>query len=413
MTPTVCSQCGGASRDPPPRGFFAARCASAQNEGISMENIWFQSALWMALALVAAIGSLFVTISAALFEIVVGAIAGNTVGLPLTQWIDYIASFGAVVLTFLAGTDIDPHVVKRNFGASVTIGLMGFFAPYLGCLLLARYGLGWSWPEAQIAGIALSTTSVAVVYAVMVETGYNRTELGKIILAACFINDIGTVLALGLVFANYKIYLLLFVVVTIVAMGTVPWIIPWVFERVGGRASEPEIKLLFLILFVLGGLANLGKSEAVLPAYLIGMALAPFFMNQQELQRRMRAICFAFLTPFYFLKAGSLIDAHTLLSAAGLIVLFLAMKMATKFAGILPLTRHFKFGGREGMYTTLMMSTGLTFGSISALFGLTNHIISQQQYTILVTAVIGSAVVPTLIAQLWFQPHFEPLEEDA
>jgi Kef-type K+ transport system membrane component KefB len=290
---------------------------------------------------------------------------------------------------------------------------MGFFAPYLGCLLVARYGLGWPWPEAQIAGIALSTTSVAVVYAVMVETGYNRTELGKIILAACFINDIGTVLALGLVFANYNICLVLFAIATILAMAALPRIVPRLFERIGGRASEPEIKFIFLVLFVLGSLANLGKSEAVLPGYLIGMALAPFFMNQKELQLRIRAICFAFLTPFYFLKAGSLIDAHTLLAGAGLIALFLAMKMITKFAGILPLTRHFKFNSREGMYTTLMMSTGLTFGSISALFGLTNHIINQEQYTILVTAVIGSAVVPTLIAQIWFHPHFEPLEEDA
>ena len=377
-----------------------------------MENIWFQSALWMALALVAALGSLLVTISAALFEIIVGAIAG-TVGLPLTPWIDYIASFGAIVLTFLAGTDIDPHVVKRNLASSVTIGLMGFFAPYLGSLLLARYGLGWPWPEAQIAGIALSTTSVAVVYAVMVETGYNRTELGKIILAACFINDIGTVLALGFVFANYNIYLVSFAVATIVVMAVLPPIVPWLFARLGGRASEPEIKFIFVVLFVLGGLANLGKSEAVLPAYLIGMVLAPFFLKQKELQVRMRAICFAFLTPFYFLKAGSLIDAHALLAGAGLIALFLTMKMITKFAGILPLTRYFKFDRREGMYTTLMMSTGLTFGSISALFGLTNHIISQVQYTVLVTAVIGSAVVPTLVAQLWFHPHFEPLEEDA
>jgi Kef-type K+ transport system membrane component KefB len=378
-----------------------------------VENIWFQSALWMALALVAALGSLFVTISAALFEIVVGALAGNTVGLSLTPWIDYIASFGAIVLTFLAGTDIDPHVVKRNFASSITIGLMGFFAPYLGCLLLARYGLGWPWPEAQIAGIALSTTSVAVVYAVMVETGYNRTELGKIILAACFINDVGTVLALGLVFANYNLYLVSFAVATIIVMAALPRIVPWLFERIGGRASEPEIKFIFLVLFVLGGLANLGKSEAVLPAYLIGMALAPFFLKQKELQLRMRSICFAFLTPFYFLKAGSLIEAHALLAGAGLIALFLAMKMITKFAGILPLTRYFKFDRREGMYTTLMMSTGLTFGSISALFGLTNHIINQEQYTVLVTAVIGSAIVPTLIAQIWFHPHFEPLEEDA
>ena len=442
-----------------------------------MNIVWFQSALWMALALVAATASLYITISAALFEIVVGAIAGNTIGLPLNDWINYIAGIGAVVLTFLAGTDIDPHVVKRNFASSVTIGLMGFFAPYLGCLLLARYGLGWPWPQAQIggialsttsvavvyavmvetgynqtelgkiilaacfindvgtvlalglvfaryglgwpwpqaqiAGIALSTTSVAVVYAVMVETGYNRTELGKIILAACFINDVGTVLALGLVFANYNVYLLAFAVVTVAVLAALPWVVPWLFKRIGGRASEPEIKFIFLVLFVLGGLANLGKSEAVLPAYLVGMALAPFFMGNRELQLRLRAICFAFLTPFYFLKAGSLIEWQALLAGLGLIGAFLAMKMFTKFVGILPLTRYFKFIPREGMYTTLMMSTGLTFGSISALFGLTNHIIDQGQYTVLLTAVIGSAVVPTLIAQIWFQPKFEPLEEDA
>jgi Kef-type K+ transport system membrane component KefB len=378
-----------------------------------MDNIWLQSALWMALALVAAMGSLWITISAALFEIIVGAIAGNTIGLPLTPWINYIASFGAVVLTFLAGTEIDPHVVKKHFASSVTIGLMGFFAPYVGCLLFARYGLAWPWPQAQIAGIALSTTSVAVVYAVMVETGYNRTELGKVILAACFINDIGTVFALGLVFANYNMYLVLFVVVTIAVIAVLPWVVPWLFKRIGKRASEPEIKFLFLVLFALGGLASLGKSEAVLPAYLVGMVLAPFFLRQRELQLRMRAICFAFLTPFYFLKAGSLIEAHALITGAALIGLFLGIKMVTKFFGILPLTRYFAFKPREGMYTTLMMSTGLTFGSISALFGLTNHIIDQTQYTILLTAVIGSAVVPTLIAQVWFQPHFEPLEEDA
>lgn len=378
-----------------------------------MDNVWLQSALWMVLALIAAMGSLYITISAALFEIVVGALAGNTIGLPLTPWINYVAGVGAVVLTFLAGTDIDPHVVKKHFGASVSIGLMGFFAPYIGCLLLAHFGLGWPWPQAQIGGIALSTTSVAVVYAVMVETGYNRTELGKIILAACFINDIGTVLALGLIFANYNLYLVLFAVVTVAVVATLPFIVPWLFKKIGGRASEPEIKFLFLVLFALGGLANLGKSEAVLPAYLVGMALAPFFLANRELQLRLRAICFAFLTPFYFLKAGSLIESHALITGAGLIGLFLGIKMVTKFVGILPLTRYFKFEPREGMYTTMMMSTGLTFGSISALFGLTNHIIDQAQYTILLTAVVGSAVVPTLIAQIWFHPHFEPLEEDA
>src|SRR5262249_17275750 len=188
-------------------------------------------------------------------------------------WIKYSAAVGAVVLTFLAGTDIDPQVVRRHFWSSVTIGLMGFIAPYLGCLLLARYGLGWPWPQAQIAGISLSTTSVAVVYAVMVETGYNRTELGKIILAACFINDIGTGLALWLVFANYNLELVIFALTTIVVVALLPWVVPRLFKWMGKRASEPDIKFLFLVLFSLGGLANLGKSEAVLPAYLVGMAL--------------------------------------------------------------------------------------------------------------------------------------------
>jgi Kef-type K+ transport system membrane component KefB len=320
---------------------------------------------------------------------------------------------GAILLTFLAGTEIDPQVVRKHFGASMSIGLMGFFAPYIGCMALARYGLGWSWPEAQIAGISLSTTSVAVVYAVMIETGFNRTELGKVILAACFVNDLGTVLALGLVFANYNIYLVLFAVVTVAVVAALPWVTPWLLARVGRRVSEPDIKFVLLVLCGLGGLANLAKSEAVLPAYLVGMVLAPFFLKNRELQLRIRTITFALLTPFYFLKAGSLIEGRALVSAAGLIAAFLAMKMVTKFAGILPLTRYFKFEPREGMYTTLLMSTGLTFGSIAALFGLTNHIINPEQYTILLTAVVGSAVVPTLIAQTWFQPEFKLREEDA
>ena len=378
-----------------------------------MDNQWLASALWIALALAAAILAMWTSVSVALTEIVVGAVAGNIVALTLTPWINYIAGFGAILLTFLAGTEIDPKIVRKHLGATMCIGLMGFFAPYFGCMLFARYGLGWPWPQAQIAGISLSTTSVAVVYAVMIETGFNRSEIGKVILAACFVNDLGTVLALGLVFANYNGWLALFAAVTIAVVAALPWVAPRFFRWVGTRVSEPEIKFVLLVLFGLGGLANLAKSEAVLPAYLVGMALAPLFLANRELQNRIRIIAFAFLTPFYFIKAGSLIEARAIISAAGLIAIFLAIKMATKFVGILPLTKVFKFEPREGMYTTLLMSTGLTFGSISALFGLTNHIIDQEQYTILLTAVIGSAVVPTLIAQTWFQPTFEPIEEDA
>jgi Kef-type K+ transport system membrane component KefB len=377
-----------------------------------MENVWLASAVWLGLALFASIISIRVAMSVALVEIMVGAVAGNTIGLHLTEWVNFLAGFGAILLTFLAGTEIDSRVVRRHFWSSMTIGVVGFFAPYIGVLMYARYAIGWTWPEAQIAGISLSTTSVAVVYAVMVETGFNKTELGKIILAACFVNDLGTVLALGIVFAHFDLWLAFFGAATAAVLALLPRFAPWFFSKVGHRVSEPETKFISLVLLALGGLASIAGSEAVLPAYLVGMALAPAFLDDPELPHRMRIIAFTILTPFYFLKAGSLVNFHAVAAAAGLIVVFLAIKMATKFVGILPLTRTFRFDPKEGMYTTLLMSTGLTFGTISALFGLTNHIIDQEKYTILVTAVIGSAVVPTLIAQRWFQPTFKPIENE-
>ena len=369
-----------------------------------VDNIWLTSALWIGLALAASLISIRLALSVALAEIMVGAFGGNLIGMPLAPWINYLAGFGAILLTFLAGGEVDVEVVRRNVGASIGIGFLSFLLPYLGCMMAARYLLDWPWPQAQIAGISLSTTSVAVVYAVMVETGLNKTELGKIILAACFVTDLGTVLALGIVFTSFSVWLVAFTAATIAVAALLPKVGPWVFAQVGRRVSEPDIKFVLLILFALGGFATSVGSEAVLPAYLIGMAMAPVFQRDPELPHRMRVIAFAVLTPFYFLKAGSLIEGKVLVTGAALIALFLALKMATKFVGVWPLTRFYRFENREGIYTTLLMSTGLTFGSISALYGLTNHIINQEQYTILLTTVIGSAVVPTVIAQKWFLP---------
>jgi Kef-type K+ transport system membrane component KefB len=87
---------------------------------------------------------------------------------------------------------------------ALAIGAVGFLAPFLGAAAFAHWGGGWLRSGARIAGIARSTTSVAVVYAVMLETGLNRTEIGKLILAACCIADLGTVLALGVLFANLR-----------------------------------------------------------------------------------------------------------------------------------------------------------------------------------------------------------------
>ena len=254
---------------------------------------------------------------------------------------------------------------------------------------------------------------MAVVYAVMLDTGLNRTELGKLILAACFVTDFGTVLALGVLFANFNGWLALFVAVTAAVLWFLPRLTRLVIRSVGHRVSEPEVKFVFLVLFLLGGLANLARSEAVLPAYLVGLVIAGVFVRDRVLMDRMRTIAFTMLTPFYFIKAGLYVALPAVVAGIGLIVALLAVKMLAKGAAVWPVTRRFGFERREGAYTTLLMSTGLTFGTISALFGLTNHIISQAQYTILVTVVIGSAVVPTLIAQRYFAPTAPPADRGA
>jgi Kef-type K+ transport system membrane component KefB len=377
-----------------------------------MDNQWFQAALWMGLALIATLLSVRIAISIALLEIIVGVIGGNFLPLQRPEWVNFLAGFGSILLTFLAGAEVEPQILRKKFKESVGIGFLSFLMPFLGAMAYAYYVANWTFPEAAIAGISLSTTSVAVVYAVMIETGYNQTELGKLILAACFITDLGTVLALGAFFANYDYTMVIFLVTTAMVLFMLPKFTPWFFSKVGSRISEPETKFIFFLLFGLGGLALMAKSEAVLPAYLVGMVLAPFFLQNKTLSHRMRVTAFTMLTPFYFLKAGSLVKLSVLWNSAVLIFIFLAVKMAAKFIGVWPTAKAFKFGKKESMYTTLLMSTGLTFGTISALFGYTNKIINQEQYTVLVTAVILSAVVPTIIAQKWFQPDLKREEEN-
>jgi len=379
-------------------------------------NIYFVAFVWMAMALAASLISIRFGISVALVEILVGAIVGNLPNasryFESTTFTTFLASVGSVMLTFLAGAEIDPVSLRRHWKASLSIGFVSFLLPFLGALTFCYYVLGWALRAAEIGGVALSTTSVAVVYAVMVETGLNRRELGKLILAACFVTDLRTVLMLGGLFASFRGLLVVFVVVSAAVLALMPMTTRLLINRVGHRVSEPEIKFLLVVLLGLGALATAAGSEAVLPAYVAGLVIAGVFLRDRVLIDRMRSIAFALFTPFFFLRAGSLIASHAIVSGAGVIAVLLGVKLAAKAVGVWPMARAFGIPGRERTYLTLLMSTGLTFGSIAAMFGLAHGFVSQQQYSELVTVVILSAFVPTLVAQQLFQPGVVDREEE-
>jgi glutathione-regulated potassium-efflux system ancillary protein KefC len=378
-----------------------------------MDNVWVLASVWLALALIATLMAVWLKISTALTEIVIGTFAQLIIGAFIiqgglnakTNWIGFLAGTGAIVLTFLAGAELDPAIFRTKWKEAMAVGLVGFFAPFLGAAALARYVLHWTVPASWLAGVALSTTSVAVVYAVMLELGFNKTDFGKAILAACFVNDLGTVIALGLIFSPFTIKTLIFVVVSVALFGVLPFVTARFFKKYGGRVSEIEAKYLLLLLFAMGGLALWAGSEPVLPAYVIGMVLAGTVGKDHTLIRRLRTLTFGLLTPFYFIRAGSFVSVPALIAAPMAFVVLFFAKIASKIVGLLPTVKAFKYQREEGLYYTLMMSTGLTFGTISALFGLNHGIIDQAQYSHLVATVIGSAVVPTVIANAFFLPR--------
>jgi Kef-type K+ transport system membrane component KefB len=378
-----------------------------------MTEIWALAALWLGLALVASILSIVLRVATALSEIVVGTIAQLVIGAAVgtaflgadESWIKFLSGTGAVLLTFLAGAELDPVVFRRQWKEATAVGLISFLAPFLVCAAAAHWLLGWNEQASWLAGVAMSTTSVAVVYAVMLEFGFNVTDYGKTVLAACFITDLGTVIALGLIFAPFTYKTAIFLGAGAAAFVVLRWLTPRFFRRFGARPSELEAKYLLFCLFGLAALATWADSEAVLPAYLIGMVLAGTVGKDHALVRRLRTLTFGLLTPFYFIRAGSFVSVPALVAAPGAFLLLLAVKVASKVAGVYPVAAAFGSPRRESMYTTLLMSTGLTFGTISALFGLSHEVIDQAQYSALVAAVIASAVVPTLIANAFFMPR--------
>jgi Kef-type K+ transport system membrane component KefB len=382
-----------------------------------VEQIFVIASVWLGLAVVSAIIAYHLRISIALVEICVGVAAGaaaasvgktGALGANL-EWLRFLASSGAILLTFLAGAELDPDVIKAKLGEVCIVGLVGFFTPFLGCAALARYALGWNLHASLLGGVALSTTSMAVVYAVMVETGFNKTEFGKGILGACFVNDLGTVIALGLLFSPFTYKTAVFVVVTAVVLVLLPHLTGWLTRLYAYRTAAIRTKWVILILFGLGALALWSGSESVLPAYIVGMVLAGHASQDALWIRRLRTLTAGFLTPFYFLRAGTLVSVMALVSTPVVFFALLGGKVLSKIFGLYPVVRQFRRDRNERWYYTLMMSTGLTFGTISALYGLSHGIVTEAQYSFLVAVVIGSAVIPTLIAGLAFLPgHLLP-----
>ena len=360
------------------------------------------AALLAAVVLVASIVSVELGVTVALIELTFGVVVGNVFDLQSQDWLDLLAAFASIVLTFLAGMEVDPAYMRRRLGASVGIGAVSFIGPFVVASAAAYLLLDWSGRASLIAGTALSTTSLAVVYAVLVERGLTESDVGKLLMSATFVTDLLTALALSAIFIKPSPWFPLFLVVSLALIVVLPRIAPWFFGRYGDRVIEPEIKLVFLCLFVLMVLADAANGHAVLPAFVLGLVMSRHYAEHREEQKRLRVVAFALLTPLFFIKGGLNVSLSAVVANLGLLLVLLAAKMVPKIVLIYPLAR--RADRRHATFATLLMSTGLTFGTIASLYGLSAGIIDTTQFSLLVTVVVLSAVVPTAIAERWFLP---------
>jgi Kef-type K+ transport system membrane component KefB len=363
------------------------------------------AALLAGTVLVASMVSVEIGLSVALIELFAGVVVGNAFNLGVPSWLAFLGSFAGLLLTFQAGAEVDVPQFRREWKASLSIGLVSFFAPFGVVGLLAYYALGWNHRQAEIGGLALSTTSLAVVYAVLVETGLNRELVGKRLMSATFVTDIATVAGLTILFINPTVWVLPFVVTSVTLIVGLPNIAPWFFGRYGNRVIEPEVKLVFASLFLLMWLGGRANSQAALPAFILGLVMSGHYVQHRTEQERMRVVAFAFLTPFFFVNGGMNVAASALWANLGVLVSLFVAKMVPKFAGVYPLAR--RYTAPHATFTTLLMSTGLTFGTITSLYGLNAGIIDRTQFSLLIAVVVLSAIVPTAIAQRFFSPTLE------
>jgi Kef-type K+ transport system membrane component KefB len=358
-----------------------------------------------AVVLVASVASVELGITVALIELTLGVALGNLFDLDSQEWLDFIASFASIVLTFLAGMEVDTDYMRDRARATVGIGAASFIGPFVVATLAAHVLLDWSGRASLIAGIALSTTSLAVVYATLVERNLSDTRIGKLLMSATFVTDLCTALALSVIFLKPNLWFPAFLVVSLALIVLLPRIAPAFFRRYGDRVIEPEIKLVFAALLLLMVLADASNGHAVLPAFVLGLMMSSHYEEHREEQTRLRVVAFAFLTPFFFLKGGLNVSLGAVAANLGVLAVLVAAKMVPKVAFVLPLAR--RAAPRHATFTTLLMSTGLTFGTISSLYGLNAGIIDRTQFSLLVTVVVLSAVVPTAIAERWFLPDPE------
>ena len=357
----------------------------------------YETALISIAIVMAGIFGLRTRVSSSIFEVLAGVLLANVLGVGLSSWLDFLGTFGGLILTFLAGAEVEFVLLKSKAKESLIIGSLAFAAPLLGIMGFLTLVTTWTIHARLAAGLALTTTSVAVVYAVLTEYELIKLPFAKTIIAVTFVNDILTLIGINFVQPSFDWITVVFVGSLLALVFIVPRILRVVVQNYGRRAVELELRFMLAALLGIAFFADEAKLHAVFGAFVLGLIFANSIQQHQEILSKMRTVTFSLLAPAFFIRAGMLIALPAVVANVALILGLLGMKLSSKLVGVYGFCR--KWIPEAPVFSTMLFSTGLTVGTITATLGRDLGFLSDAQFSIVVTTVILSAVVPTIIAK--------------
>lgn len=350
-------------------------------------------------------------ISISIVEIVLGIVAGNLGLLEPESWIIYVAGLGGMVLTFLAGTEIDIDVMRKNLSECIGIGVGSFLISFVLVFIACNYLLNWPLKSALLVATALSETSIAIVYSIILDMEFSGRKIGTILMGSTFITNICTATALSVLFMRPGYETLIFIIASILILLFSYKYSNTLFESktFSMTSNELELKYIFLLIVLLIFFAALGGGQALLPVFILGTILSKPFShtNKNDMLQRLQTVAFSIITPIFFIVGGAKVSIPVIIGSIGIFLLIFIIRQVGKFIGVYTIVRATL--SRYHMYVTLIMSTGLTFGLVAAAYGLNNNLISTNIYSILTGVLVLSAIIPSIIGNKYFAPTEEDL----
>ena len=357
----------------------------------------YSAALIAIIVVIAGIVGIRSRISSAVLEAMAGILLGNFLGVKVEPWLDFLGTFGGLMLILLAGAEVDLALLVKNARQSFTLGFMAFIVPFIGEILFLYTFTSWSFLAKMVTSLALTSTAIAVIYAMFLEAELLETGSCKLIISAVFINNIITLICVNLISHEFNIFTLIFFFAIIVTALGLPKLLEYIVNHYSKRSNELELRFIFAVMLGISFLADVGQMQAIFGAFLFGLVSANSIRSYENILPKIRSITFSLLSPLFFIKAGLLVSLPAIMQSAILIFSLLGVKIITKSIGTYYYNK--KWMPDAPIFSTILFSTGLTVGIVTAAFGRDFNFLDQSQFSIVTVTVILSAIIPAIIAR--------------